>query len=32
MWELWEGANSVDKAKIVEITKTIVGKTGTDGR
>lgn len=32
MWELWDGANAADKAKIVEITKTIVGKTGTDGR
>lgn len=32
MWELWDEAGAADKAKIIEITRTIVGKTGTDGR
>jgi transcriptional regulator with XRE-family HTH domain len=31
MWELWDGAEAKDKAKIVEIAKMVVGKTGTDG-
>lgn len=29
LWELWDGAGAADKAKIVEIAKTITGKTGT---
>ena len=30
IWSIWERAKTADRAKIVDIAKTIVGKTGTD--
>lgn len=31
IWSIWEIAKPVDRQKIVDIAKTIVGKTGTGG-
>lgn len=31
IWSIWEDAKAGDRQKIVEIAKTITGKTGTDG-
>jgi hypothetical protein len=30
IWSIWEHAKSGDRQKIVDIAKTIVGKTGTN--
>lgn len=30
IWSIWENANQGDRQKIVEIARTITGKTGTD--
>lgn len=31
IWSVWETAKEGDRAKIVDIARTIVGKTGTGG-
>lgn len=31
IWSIWDVAKTGDRQKIVEIAKTIVGKTGTGG-
>lgn len=31
IWSIWESAKEADQRKIVDIAKTIIGKTGTGG-
>lgn len=31
MWSLWEAASQGDRLKIIDMSKIITGKTGTDG-